>query len=106
MAITIKPTEIADVDAIFALRNDPDVLRHQYQPRKGETPASFEKNLAGHPNVLGIPFRCTSIFDNGVLVGHVMQHFGPGPEGRRFDPKTMCRRSRRPIPEPSSLGRR
>ncbi|QDV86567.1 GNAT family N-acetyltransferase [Planctomycetes bacterium TBK1r] len=83
MAITIKPTEIADIDAIFALRNDPDVLRHQYQPRKGETPASFEKKLAGHPNVLGISFRCTSIFDDGVLVGHVMQHFGPGPEGGR-----------------------
>ncbi|WP_182867051.1 GNAT family N-acetyltransferase [Stieleria mannarensis] len=82
MALIIKPTERREIEAIFALRHDPDVLLHQYRPRRNETPESFARKLEAPPNPLGMSFRCTSILVDDVLVGHVMQHFGPAPDPR------------------------
>ena len=80
MEVTVKPTADEDIDEIFALRRDPEVLREQYALSRSASPDKFKQRLAGKPNAIGISFRCTSIFADGKLVGHVLQHFGPGSE--------------------------
>jgi RimJ/RimL family protein N-acetyltransferase len=79
---TIRGTAREDVPAIFAIWNDPLVLKEQYGPQRGETQEVFATMYLSGRKMRGLDLQCTSIFVDETLVGNVFQCFATWPSGR------------------------
>jgi RimJ/RimL family protein N-acetyltransferase len=73
MNISIRDTTEADLPDIFRIRTDPLVRPHQYTLSRWDTVDMWKRLLFDGRPYWGARYGCTSILDDGKVIGHISQ---------------------------------
>lgn len=74
MKIAIRDTVESDLLDIFRIRTDPLVAVHQLRLTTGDDLDFWRQQLFGDRRNAAVVFKCTTILDDRVVIGHISQH--------------------------------